>query len=84
MPELVVVRSPYREFRGRLLEWLRRFRVRHPDRDLIVLIPELVQRRWYRFMTSRRTLRLRAALIMSGDPRPCVMATPWYSDGSGR
>ena len=53
-PRLVVIRSPYRLFFQRLLVWLRDLTAQQPDRQIVVLIPELVQRRWYQFIVSHR------------------------------
>jgi hypothetical protein len=50
------------------------------DRQVIVLIPELVQRRWYQFVVGHRALRLRAMLLLEGGPQISVMSTPWYPD----
>jgi len=80
VPRLVQIRSPYREFFGRLLEWLGRLTAAEPDRQVIVLIPELVQRRWYQFLVSHRAWRLRAQLLLEGGPQISVMSTPWYPD----
>ena len=79
-PRLVLVRSPYRQFFERLLEWLQQLTARRPDRQVIVLIPELVQRRWYQFVINHRASRLKAQLLLKGGPHVSVMSTPWYPD----
>jgi amino acid transporter len=79
-PRLVVLRSPYRQFYERLLGWVHQFTESTPDRHIIVLIPELVQRRWYQFLVSHRALRLKAWLLLHGGPRVSVMSSPWYPD----
>jgi hypothetical protein len=79
-PELVVIRSPYRRFFERFLVWLRELTAHRPDRQIIVLIPELVQRRWYQFLVSHRATRLKAQLLLKGGPHISVMSTPWYPD----
>jgi amino acid transporter len=79
-PQLVLVRSPYRQFFERFLDWLRQLTATRPDRQVIVLIPELVQRRWYQFVVSHRALRLKAQLLIKGGPHVSVMSTPWYPD----
>lgn len=79
-PHLVVIESPYRRFFERLLGWLRELTATRPDRQVIVLIPELVQRRWYQFVTSHRAMRLKARLLLEGGPHVSVMSTPWYPD----
>jgi hypothetical protein len=79
-PQLVLLRSPYRQFFERLLEWLRQLTVTRPDRQVIVMIPELVQRRWYQFIVNHRAMRLKAQLLIKGGPHVSVMSTPWYPD----
>jgi amino acid transporter len=77
-PKLVLLRSPYRQFLERLLSWLRDLTTERPDRQVIVLIPELVQRRWYQFFVGHRAMRLKARLLLHGGPHISVMSTPWY------
>jgi amino acid transporter len=79
-PRLVLIRSPYRQFFERFLTWLRELTATRPDRQVIVLIPELVQRRWYQFVVSHRAMRLKAQLLLRGGPHVSVMSTPWYPD----
>jgi amino acid transporter len=79
-PGLVLVRSPYRQFFEKLMEWLHQLIASHPDRHIIVMLPELVHRRWYQFVVNHRALRLKAALLMNGGPQVSVMPTPWYRD----
>jgi amino acid transporter len=79
-PQLVLIRSPYRQFFQRFLTWLQELTATHPDRQVIVMIPELVQRRWYQFVVSHRAMRLKAQLLLKGGPHVSVMSTPWYPD----
>jgi hypothetical protein len=79
-PRLVMLRSPYREFYGRFLRWIHDVTTEHPDHHVIVLLPELVHRRWYQFLVSHRATRLKALLLMKGGPHVSVMSTPWYPD----
>jgi amino acid transporter len=79
-PRLVVIRSPYRQFFERFLEWLRELTASRPSRHVIVLVPELVHRRWYQFIVSHRAMRLKAQLLLKGGPHVSVMSTPWYPD----
>ena len=83
-PRLVLIRSPYRQFFERLLAWLRELTATRADRQVVVLIPELVQRRWYQFLVSHRAMRLKAQLLLKGGPHVSVMSTPWYPDLSPR
>jgi hypothetical protein len=79
-PRLVLIRSPYRQFIPQFLCWLCELTTSKPNRQVIVVIPELVHRRWFQFIASRRARRLKAALLLSGGPNISVMSTPWYPD----
>lgn len=83
-PQLIVIQSPYRQFFERLLTWLHQLTATSPDRQVLVLIPELVQRHWYQFVVGHRALRLKAQLLLKGGPHVSVMSTPWYPDLSPR
>lgn len=83
-PRLVVIKSPYRRFFERFLAWLHKLTATMPERPVIVLIPELVQRRWFQFIVNHRATRLKAQLLLHGGPHVSVMSTPWYPDLSPR
>jgi amino acid transporter len=77
-PYLKVVHSSYREFFGPLLQALRELGEEYPDRTIAVMIPEVVERRWYHFFYRHRTTLLKALLLLHGGPRIVVITTPWY------
>ncbi len=78
-PKLVVLKSQYREFFGPLLTYVRRLTTDNPRRYVAVVVPELVQRRWYHFfMHSHRSTLLKGLLLWRGGPRVMVINTPWY------
>lgn len=78
-PELVLLRSPYREFFGPLLTHVRALSRANPRRYVAVLVPELVDRRWYQtlFWNHRSTL-LKGLLLWRGGPQVIVINSPWY------
>lgn len=79
IPELQVVRSPYRSLAGPLLATLKRIQHVHPDRNVAVVIPEMVEARWYQyFLHNQRATILKAALLVRGGGRVVVMSVPWY------
>ncbi|HET7322360.1 MAG TPA: hypothetical protein VFI96_07700, partial [Longimicrobiaceae bacterium] len=78
-PELVLIRSPYREFFGPLLAHVRKLAGEHPRRYVAVVVPELVDRRWYHlFFRNHRATFLKALLLLRGGARVIVINTPWY------
>jgi hypothetical protein len=51
----------------------------NPDKTIAVLIPELVESRWYYFLLhNNRSQVLKALLLFSGNQRTMVINIPWY------
>lgn len=79
VPELVVLRSPYRHLITPVLKQLRRLEREYPDRQLAVIIPELVETRWWQYLLhNQRATILKGALLFWGDRRIAVINVPWY------
>jgi hypothetical protein len=79
LPRLVRLHSPYREFFGPLLEHIRSLAATNPRRYVAVVVPELVEGRWYHFLLrSHRPTLLKGLLLLRGGPRVIVINTPWY------
>ena len=79
VPELVVLQSPYRFIVRPILDYSLQLEKTNPDRQLAVLIPELVESRWYYFLLhNNRSQVLKALLLFSGDQRITVVNIPWY------
>jgi len=84
IPQLHILHSSYREFYRKFLDWLQKFSAQHNGRPVIVLIPELVHRRWYQFIINHRVTRLKAMLLLQGNGSISVMSTPWYPSSKTR
>ena len=81
-PRLVVLPSSFREFFGPVLRYVRQLEAEHPRRYVAVVVPELLQRRWYHlFLHSHRATLLKALLLWRGGPRVVVINAPWYVRG---
>jgi hypothetical protein len=80
-PILKVVRSKYRQELRPIVNFVRELVRRNPDRTVGVVVPELVERRWYHYFFSYATL-LRGMLLLRGNPRIVIMTMPWYPHGS--
>jgi amino acid transporter len=79
VPELVVVKSPYRMVVGPILTYLRELARKHPDRGIAIVLSELVERRWYQYLLhNQRAEVLTALLTLDGDERISVINVPWY------
>jgi len=82
VPQLVVIDSPYRRTLQPILDYVLGMRDCHPDRQIAVLIPELVESRWYHyFLHNQRAQGLKALLLFHGGQRVIVINVPWYLSG---
>jgi amino acid transporter len=78
-PELVVKESEYRRVLEPLIEFVQELVRSHPNRLIAVVLPELVEARWYYTLLHGRTMALLAhRLRVEGGPQVLVVSTPWY------
>jgi amino acid transporter len=78
-PELVIVSSPYRHLITPLAKFIQRVEKRYPGRQVAVIIPELVEGRWWEFLLhNQRAALLRMALFLRGDRRLVMISVPWF------
>lgn len=78
-PQLAVVVSPYRRLYFPLVEFLTDIVSKHPDRPIEVIVPELVERRWYHYLLHNHTAAvIKGYLYFSGLERVSVVNVPWY------
>jgi amino acid transporter len=78
-PKLVVLNSPYRFVIGPIVDYVLELARKRPDRQIAVLIPEVVETRWYyHFLHNQRATALKATLYFRGNPQIVVINMPWY------
>jgi amino acid transporter len=78
-PKLIIVYSPYRRLYAPLKEVVSDLQQSHPGRDIAVIVPELVETRWYHYVLHNQTASLiKAYLRLSGFRRVVVINVPWY------
>jgi hypothetical protein len=78
-PRLAIVQSPYRKLVTPILGFIREIRAKHPDRQIAVLIPELVEPRWNQYLLHNQAAAvLKTALYLHGDRGVVVINVPWY------
>jgi hypothetical protein len=78
-PSLVVLQSEYRQLFRPLVSFVLQLAKDQPDRDIAVVVPELIERRWYQRLLHNQTATLmRALLLFRGGPQIVVITTPWY------
>ncbi len=83
-PQVVVLHSPYRFVILPILEYILDLERQHPERQIAVLVPELVERRWiYYLLHNQRSNVLKVLLYLKGDRRIVVINVPWYLHEKG-
>jgi len=81
LPHVKVLKSPYRFVIGPIVDYVLELERKNPDRQLAVIIPELVEKHWYHnFLHNQRATWLKAALLMKGNRRIVIINVPWYVD----
>jgi len=79
VPELKVLHSPYRYVINPIVDYTLSLVKKHKDRQIAVIIPELVEKHWYQyFLHNQRATWLKAALLLKGNDRIVVINVPWY------
>jgi amino acid transporter len=78
-PELVTLPSPYRFVIIPLVQYILELSTKRPDRRIVVVIPELVEGRWYEyFLHNQRGRLLEWMLLVRGNERVFTLAAPYY------
>jgi len=78
-PELQIVPSPYRFVVIPVVQFVLDLSRKNPDRSIVVVIPELVEDRWYEyFLHNQRGRLLEWVLLARGNERIFTVSAPWY------
>jgi amino acid transporter len=78
-PELVTIKSPYRFFIQPLVDHVLAEEKKYGDRQIAVLVPELVVRHWWEnLLHNQRANLLKLMLLVKGNQRIIVINIPWY------
>ena len=79
VPKLVFVPSPYRFVLMPLVSHILQVEHDHPDRQIAVLVPELVVKHWWQTpLHNQRAQLLKLLLLVRGNQRIMVINIPWY------
>ena len=78
-PRLHLLPSPYRFIIIPMVQFILDLSKRNNGRSIIVVIPELVEDRWYEyFLHNQRGRLLEWALLARGNDRIFTVSAPWY------
>ena len=79
VPKLVVLDSPYRFIVRPIVQYALDQQLTYPDRNITVLIPELVESHWYHYLLhNNRPEAIRALLLFNGNQRITVVSMPYH------
>lgn len=79
VPELIELSSPFRFVVLPITEYVAKLAQDFPDRRVVTIIPELVEKRWYYyFLHTQRATLLKTELLMQGNDRISVLNIPFY------
>jgi amino acid transporter len=79
VPELVLVPSPYRFVIVPLVDYILQVEREHPERQIAVLVPELIVKHWWQTpLHNQRAQLLKLLLLVRGNQRITVINIPWY------
>ncbi len=83
-PELVLLKSHYRFVIRPIVDYVLGLEKENPDRHIAVVVPELVESRWYyNLLHNNRSEILKALLLVKGTGRTTIINIPWHLKGSG-
>jgi len=78
-PKLVTLPSPYRFVVVPIVQYVLALSEKHPDRRIVVVVPELVEDHWYEyFLHNQRARLLQWLLLARGNNRIFTVAAPYY------
>ena len=78
-PVLVTLPSPYRLVVRPILDYVANAERENPNRQVAIIIPELVEKHWYHYpLHNQRAELLKALLLLNGSPRIVLINVPWY------
>jgi amino acid transporter len=78
-PQLQVIPSPYRFVVIPVVQFILDLSKRNPARTIVVVIPELVEDKWYEyFLHNQRGRLLEWVLLARGNERIFTVSAPWY------
>jgi amino acid transporter len=83
-PQLEILPSPYRFVIIPVVQYVCTLSDQHPDRRIVVVIPELVEGHWYEyFLHNQRGRLLEWVLLAHGNKRIFTLSSPYYLPGKG-
>jgi len=74
-----VLDSPYRLVITPIVNHVLEIQQANPTRRIAVVIPEMIEHRWWHyFLENNRAELLKALLLLKGNQRIILVNVPWY------
>jgi len=85
-PILITLPSPYRFIVVPIVQFVLELSAKHPGRRIVVVVPALVEDRWYEyFLHNQRARLLQWSLLVRGNERIFTVTSPYYiSEGAAK
>ncbi|MCU1302430.1 MAG: Amino acid permease [Candidatus Sulfotelmatobacter sp.] len=78
-PQLQIVPSPYRFIVIPILQFVLELSKKNPGRNIVVVIPELVEDKWYEyFLHNQRGRLLEWMILVRGNEHIFTVSAPWH------
>ena len=75
----MILTSQYRRFLTPFVDFIKKLEIEHPDRDIAVVIPDLIMSHWYEgLLHNNRGTFLRMILRAQCSDRVVVISTPFH------
>ena len=79
VPKYVELASPYRFVITPVVDYVLMLQVENPDRQIVLLVPELIERHWYHyFLQSNRGELMKGLMLLRGNQNIAILNLPWY------
>ncbi len=83
VPKYVEVESPYRLVITPVVDYVLMLQVENPDRQIVLIVPELIELHWYHyFLQSNRGELLKGLMLLRGNQNVAIINLPWYLTGT--
>lgn len=78
VPELVILSSQYREVIEPLVKYISELRMQHPDHNIIVIIPQIIEPRWYHYIFRNTAMLLESSILWQKWHNVFVLSSPMH------
>jgi amino acid transporter len=83
VPKYVELQSPYRLVITPVVDYVLMLQVENPDRQIVLIVPELIELHWYHyFLQSNRGELMKGLMLLRGNQNIAIINLPWYLTGT--